>query len=108
MYLSEDHLAILAARVRHGVPGAADELRREIGPHMPRIVRRALRARTSRLPLDCWIRATAGAVADPLDHQQADPERLPGQVAWSICESLLDQLQAQKGRPAELKDTLPS
>src|SRR5579883_1379583 len=83
-YFTND-LHHLAARACTGDAGAAVALRRELQPHMLRIVRRALRSTTGASALTERIRAAVDRLSgDVPAHRPTDSARLVRRVAHDI------------------------
>ncbi len=105
-YFTND-LHHLAARACTGDAGAAVALRRELQPHMLRIVRRALRSTTGASALTERIRAAVDRLSgDVPAHRPTDSARLVRRVAHDICDSLIGRIRAESPDHRPLCETV--
>ncbi len=98
----QNGFAKLADQVQSGDANAQIRLRRHLEPEMVRIVRRALRDGRGRTPLDRRILAEARQVGLQTNLAiGAERERLIGELAQSVCASVIGVLGPKKERLAE-------
>jgi hypothetical protein len=91
----------LAQQVRRGEAGAAGALRSELTPHLPYLVRRVLRVRSSSTAVDRSILAEADRLAK--DDPDLEPDQLVGRLVDYIRETMIDDLESS--RPLSGRDT---
>lgn len=105
-YFAND-LHHLAARACTGDAGAVVALRRELQPHVQRIVRRAMRSTAGPSALTQRIQAAVHRLSgDNPGQSAADPERLVHRVAHDICESLIGRVQAEQPQRHPVRETM--
>jgi len=107
MNRDKNRLDELAERASKGDAGALAELRRELGPSMAVIVRRALRAKSAALPITQQVRASAAKLS-PSPRGTTLPPRagLLDRVARSICQTIVGRLQANWAPTFCMHDTV--
>ena len=97
----------LAAQARTGDAGAVVALRRELQPHMLRIVRRAMRSTTGPSAVTQRVRAALDRLSGGNPGQPGgDAERLVHRVAHDICESLIGRMQAEQPHHRPMCETV--
>lgn len=106
--MSDANLYELGARVRQGDLAAAETMRQTLQPILGRMARRAIcHGRGSPLRLTQPILAQVGRLApDGYPTQPGEQEQLVEQVAESLCESVIDRLQAAPCRMPGIRETV--
>lgn len=94
---------VLAFQVQQGDLAALAELERHLGPATGVIVRRALRTRSVALALTRRIRGLASETGDPV---ASNSPQFVTEIAESLCQSAVTDLQGKAGRGQEVKDTV--
>jgi hypothetical protein len=99
-------LEALARRVEQGDSGAATALRGALQPQFVRMVRHALRYGAGKSQVLRRVMAKAQEIyAAAPDKDAVNEEWLAGQVASSMCASLIEGLRTRRSRTGRLLDT---
>jgi len=99
-------LEALVTRVERGETAAATALRGALQPQFARIVRHTLRYGTGESHALRQVMAKARQLAaNAEDKESANEEWLAGQVASTLCSTLIDRLRSRQGRVGRLLDT---
>ncbi len=103
----ECDLDTLAARVGRGDSAAAAELRRQLVPHLTRLVRLTLREGAGCPTLDpCILAEVRRAVGPGGAYAAADHAHLVDRVARRLCQSVLEGLRPRPHCAAGAADTV--
>jgi hypothetical protein len=109
MFHEPNQFRDLADRANRGDAGAAHELQRRLEPEMVRIIRRVLQAPGDGSPLARRVRAAVRRMLQgDRDWPAPDPEALIGQVARSLCDSMIARLGAGRRERAGARETVRS
>ncbi|HXG09505.1 MAG TPA: hypothetical protein VNK04_06920 [Gemmataceae bacterium] len=100
-----NYLATLAERAAQGDVEALAEVRRLLGRHLGRIVRRSLDEPDPAVPLARWIHNVADARRAGLGD---DPRQQAEQVARSIRHTIVQRLKQQADHVRSLRETVTS
>lgn len=94
----------LARQVRLGVWGAAERFLEEMHPQMERMARRTIRRGIGNTAKEQSILRHYRQVCD--DHPDVSyqsPDEIVSLVAWRVCESMVQEMQAMSKRQAALE-----